>query len=253
MKMLTGTPPFTGSSAFSVAFQHVHNEAPTLRSRRPDLPDGLSRLIERLLAKDPDRRPATAGEVRDELLLYADPAAAVVKRRRMPARIGIATVATLAVPAVVLSAWPQTRTPPATTAVSTPSPSASPLIAVPSLAAPTRTPASPVPQPAVRSPQPRPSAPSTPGPPSVQDQIADLRTYVVGLRNAGEVPPKNADELTHLLDDLARLVTQGKQREADDKLAAIRKKNDDLFHGGKLSPAGHTTIAERLDRLAATM
>jgi hypothetical protein len=76
---------------------------------------------------------------------------------------------------------------------------------------------------------------------------------VRGLADTGQLPRKNADGLVHLLDDLEHLITAGKQREATDKLAAIRKKNDDLLASGKISAAGHAAIEERLDSLAVAI
>lgn len=58
-EMLTGEKPFKGDDAFATALKHI-NEPP------PDLPDGLAeyqRLIDRLLAKEPEERFADADEL----------------------------------------------------------------------------------------------------------------------------------------------------------------------------------------------
>jgi hypothetical protein len=84
----------------------------------------------------------------------------------------------------------------------------------------------------------------------VPERIADLQALIRQMADAGELPRKNADELTHLLGDLDRLIADGKRKEAGDKLAAIRKKNDDLLAGGKITSTGHGQIDTRLDPLA---
>ncbi|MFO0901153.1 MAG: serine/threonine-protein kinase [Pirellulales bacterium] len=66
--LLAGQPPFRGDTALSVAVQHLKNEPEPLELLRPDLPPRLAALVHRLLAKRPDDRPASAGEVAQELL-----------------------------------------------------------------------------------------------------------------------------------------------------------------------------------------
>ncbi|MCP2324137.1 hypothetical protein HDA40_002644 [Hamadaea flava] len=45
---------------------------------------------------------------------------------------------------------------------------------------------------------------------------------------------------------------RAKQPEAEDKLAAIQKKNDDLL-AAKISPAGHSALAQGLSMLAVAI
>ena len=61
-EMLTGTPPFTGPTAMSVLSKHLAAPPPDLRAQRPEAPDAVVALISRVLAKDPDQRPASARE-----------------------------------------------------------------------------------------------------------------------------------------------------------------------------------------------
>jgi serine/threonine-protein kinase len=65
--MLAGEPPFAGEMAAAVLHQQVNAEPPPLRARSPAVPPALAALIESMLEKDPARRPASAGEVRDRL------------------------------------------------------------------------------------------------------------------------------------------------------------------------------------------
>ena len=61
--LLTGRPPFTGPTSLSVVMAHLKQPLDPLAVVRPDLPDGLCRIIERLLAKDPAERPAGPTEL----------------------------------------------------------------------------------------------------------------------------------------------------------------------------------------------
>ncbi len=65
--LLAGFPPFTGTTAFDVAVQHVQQEAEQLRGIRPDLPPELCALVARLMMKDPADRYQTAKDVTRDL------------------------------------------------------------------------------------------------------------------------------------------------------------------------------------------
>jgi len=57
---LTGTPPFTGSSAMAILCKICVEEPPRLRTLVPDAPVELDALLASMLAKDPDLRPRGA-------------------------------------------------------------------------------------------------------------------------------------------------------------------------------------------------
>src|SRR5262245_41619747 len=61
--MFAGTPPFRGTSPIEVAYQHVHKEAQSLAEIRPDLPAELFTIIQKMMAKKPEERYQTAGEI----------------------------------------------------------------------------------------------------------------------------------------------------------------------------------------------
>src|SRR5262249_29380467 len=61
--MTTGQLPFKGTDAISTLMAVTTQEAPPPRSLNPEVPKELSSLIQRLLAKDPAKRPQTAKEV----------------------------------------------------------------------------------------------------------------------------------------------------------------------------------------------
>jgi len=54
--LLAGCPPFDGATSLAVAMAHIKDPLVPLAERRPDLPAGLCRIVDRLLAKDPDGR-----------------------------------------------------------------------------------------------------------------------------------------------------------------------------------------------------
>ncbi|MEO5800596.1 MAG: serine/threonine-protein kinase [Gemmatimonadales bacterium] len=66
VELLTGTPPFVGSSSMAVLSQHI-TAAPKLDERLAGNPARLQSLIARLLAKSPEERPASAAIVVEEL------------------------------------------------------------------------------------------------------------------------------------------------------------------------------------------
>jgi serine/threonine-protein kinase len=61
--MFAGHPPFRGNSPIEVAYQHVHKEPQPLGEIRPDLPLDLIAIIQKMMAKKPDDRYQSAGEI----------------------------------------------------------------------------------------------------------------------------------------------------------------------------------------------
>ncbi len=70
-EMATGTSPFTGDSALQTLANVVHQEPPSVRALRPDVPRSLSMAISQLLEKEPENRPASAADLADELARIA--------------------------------------------------------------------------------------------------------------------------------------------------------------------------------------
>ncbi|MCC6647997.1 MAG: serine/threonine protein kinase [Polyangiaceae bacterium] len=60
---LTGRPPFGGGGKVEVFVHILRDPAPPLVGRREPVPDDLAALVSSLLAKSPDDRPASAGDV----------------------------------------------------------------------------------------------------------------------------------------------------------------------------------------------
>ena len=67
-ELLSGSKPFKADSITALLMKIVHEPHVPLREQAPHLPVGASQLVERLLAKDPEDRPASAREVREALL-----------------------------------------------------------------------------------------------------------------------------------------------------------------------------------------
>ena len=72
--LLTGGPPFQGTSLYEVLQAHHSMEAKPLNLVRPDVPWELAAVVGRMMAKDPDRRYQTPGEVARALWPFYKPA-----------------------------------------------------------------------------------------------------------------------------------------------------------------------------------
>jgi tetratricopeptide (TPR) repeat protein len=66
-ELLTGRPPYDAPTAMALIVAHVTAPVPTASSRRAGIPPGLDALIRRMMAKAPGERPATAGNLLEEL------------------------------------------------------------------------------------------------------------------------------------------------------------------------------------------
>src|SRR5204863_5392022 len=70
---LTGQPPFPGGDALSKIRRHRRDPPPPLAELNPLVPAGFAAVVQPLLAKRPEERPASAAVVRQQLLAWADP------------------------------------------------------------------------------------------------------------------------------------------------------------------------------------
>lgn len=61
--LLVGRPPYGGKNAMSILLAHAKEPIPSLREARPEVPEWLDELYQRMLAKKPDERIASAAEV----------------------------------------------------------------------------------------------------------------------------------------------------------------------------------------------
>jgi len=73
--LVSGTFPITGQSVGDIARGHAASERRSLRDLIPDVSTEYAAVIDRLLALDPANRPASAGEVAEQLAKLAEPPA----------------------------------------------------------------------------------------------------------------------------------------------------------------------------------
>lgn len=59
-ELLTGRPPFQGTSRSDLALQHMLTQPPELRDIKLDIPPELAALVHKCLAKSPNQRPSNA-------------------------------------------------------------------------------------------------------------------------------------------------------------------------------------------------
>lgn len=65
--LLTGKAPFHGATPAEVLRAQVSEEPVALRQLNPEVPEAVARLVERLMAKDPDARHPDAAAVQEEI------------------------------------------------------------------------------------------------------------------------------------------------------------------------------------------
>lgn len=65
--LLAEGPPFSAGNYVGYAYLHVHEAPERIENRRSEVPPELARLVHRMLAKDPQDRPSSAGEVAERL------------------------------------------------------------------------------------------------------------------------------------------------------------------------------------------
>jgi eukaryotic-like serine/threonine-protein kinase len=79
--VITGEAPFEGENDQAVMYQHVHQPPRPAHLVHPAVPQRLSQLLGRMLAKRPSERPGTAGEVADTLRALRSEHTATTGRR----------------------------------------------------------------------------------------------------------------------------------------------------------------------------
>lgn len=81
--LLTDRPPFEGENAVQVVAQAVNRKPMPLTELRSDIPPALEQVVARCLAKEPERRYADYGSLRDALLPFSsrEPEPASMKLR----------------------------------------------------------------------------------------------------------------------------------------------------------------------------
>jgi eukaryotic-like serine/threonine-protein kinase len=107
-EMLAGRQPFAGDTAWEKLDATVHREATALREVRPEVPRDLAAIVERCLAKRPEDRYSSAGEVRDALRAFQRSQPPVGPRPRVGRIPVVAAVVIIALVGAV-AAWSRVR------------------------------------------------------------------------------------------------------------------------------------------------
>jgi len=108
---LTGEPPFTKETEVATMYAHLEEPPPTVTAKRPELPDGIDAVVARAMAKEPDARYGTAGELAGHAAAaLREPEAATTapissRSRRLGAMVagGVAALAVVVMAIVVLT------------------------------------------------------------------------------------------------------------------------------------------------------
>ncbi len=69
-EMVTGRPPFAGDNPVTIAYKHVREEPVPPRRINPAIPAAFEAVVLQAMAKDRDRRYASADELRNDLLRF---------------------------------------------------------------------------------------------------------------------------------------------------------------------------------------
>lgn len=109
-ELLTGRTPFSGESPIEVLYAIVHVPVPPLATYRRDLPSSVVALVKKLMDRDPQRRPASAAQLLDDIAVLAlNQSAASPSRRSLMLPLMI-IVAAMVIAAIILLI-PQTTGP----------------------------------------------------------------------------------------------------------------------------------------------
>ncbi|WP_368504025.1 Stk1 family PASTA domain-containing Ser/Thr kinase [Alkalihalophilus sp. As8PL] len=73
-EMVTGTLPFKGDTAVSIAIKHLQNEVPSAKALVPDLPQSIENVIRKATIKDPQKRYPSIHEMEEDVETVLDPA-----------------------------------------------------------------------------------------------------------------------------------------------------------------------------------
>ncbi len=268
--MLTGGPPFSGDNPMGVVWQQVHRPAAPVASLRAGVPADLDSLVARLLAKSPADRPASAGEVRDQLARVlpglasdfagvhraggvAQPTAAAVMHGRASVPMRTQTMPAFDVASEDMPRRSGFRLGPVgVTAVAAGVAIVTALLVALFMAV---WPEQPV---AGTGTNPAGSTSAGAGTSAaatkpVAEAVADVRTVIQAQVAAGELDTKTANDLTNKLDEIERQLSGRDPDRAAGKVDDLRDRLGELRRDGKVSDAGYAAIMASLDQLASAL
>ncbi|WP_291083246.1 serine/threonine-protein kinase [Hydrogenophaga sp.] len=87
-QLLTGVLPLKGDSMAALMYQIANQPAPSVRSLRPELPQALADVLERILSKSPGDRYQTGAELAAQLRRCAKPVSDAAQPQASPAEAG---------------------------------------------------------------------------------------------------------------------------------------------------------------------
>jgi serine/threonine-protein kinase len=102
---LTGELPYTADNPIAVSMKHVTEPLRPPREIDPTIPGGMNALVTKLMAKDPEDRYASAGELADDLRR--------ISRGLPPVAVGTQEVGSRTQPTAVAPPNPTSKVPPA--------------------------------------------------------------------------------------------------------------------------------------------
>ncbi|MFH9423765.1 protein kinase [Streptomyces sp. NPDC017529] len=198
-ELLSGEVPFAGSTALGVLHRHLYEPPVPVRRLRADVPEQLEALVLRLLGKDPQERPADAQEVYQALV----PLLPVAERGRAGAGAPMDPTRPFLHPH---APWPVRAAAPAVPPQGPAAPAAEPYLAAAY---------APAAAPAVGFTSSVPAAPAvSPLPP-----VTDPR--VSGAASAPRPPAAGGPDVAAAVDEVKRLLDQGRITHAVDILGGI--------------------------------
>jgi WD40 repeat protein len=100
--LLAGKPPFPEGTALEKLQHHACEEPAPLRTLRPEVPEGLSAVVERMMGKHPEDRYQTAATAAEALRPYADAAPRRQGKRRWAAAFALVALAAVLLAAAVI-------------------------------------------------------------------------------------------------------------------------------------------------------
>lgn len=224
--LLTGRPPFAAETPVGVVHQHLNEQPPDLRERRPEVPSDVAVRVAAMLAKDPSARPGsvasavaalgsatkTAGIDHDPTTVLVSPSrtAVIEPARRWPPRAALVAIglAALLAGAAVGVATRGDDTPEITAEpMAVPSPEMSP--------SPTPTP-SPSPSP---SPEPPPATPEE----AAAAAISELRALLVDLRAQDAMTAEALEKLDERAAEAADKLRDGRTNDVAKAVRELRR------------------------------
>lgn len=275
--LVAGRPPFTGDGAAAVLHQHVNGAPPSLRAANRRVSPALDALVMAMLAKAPDERPQSAGEVRDRLTdrpavpsgrpagtaptarlgqtTATRPLPRARSRRRRRLLLAGALAAGVLVIALITLASGGSSPHPATNARHDPKHASAASAAARQAATTTATSSS---TPASRSATtasntPTTTATSTEQPQTVSGAAGALTALVTQDVQAGTITQDAPQQISNALSDVLNSYATGHTTDIQHKLADLAQHVTDLEQQGKITSAAAPALNQAIATLTTTL